>query len=302
MSRAAHIVITASFNAHRSIAFTTQVGASQGAEAAREKSIVGKSSHRQLHLATMSELAFCKSFLTALDARPVKLSSDHIADARQYPAQGAVRSSNPSSNPDQSTQTNAQQYTLPRLPHPPHPQRPNPKTSANDASSSTGSSTLSISLKPMKPTTPTISLTNIDPSKTSVFDLKSQYASQTSIPAAKIKILYKKKPVTDSKTVAEVIGQDAGADVEFGVMVMGGAVASPAATTPVASPPAAAPSEADKGLASAGSAAVGPSGKEVVATEEFWSDLNNFVLQRIRDEAEGQRLVGVFRSAWEQNK
>lgn len=40
----------------------------------------------------MSELAFCKSFLSALDARPVKLSSDHIADARQYPAQGAVRS------------------------------------------------------------------------------------------------------------------------------------------------------------------------------------------------------------------
>jgi hypothetical protein len=39
---------------------------------------------------TMSELAFCKSFLTALDARPAKLSSDHIADARQYPAQGAV--------------------------------------------------------------------------------------------------------------------------------------------------------------------------------------------------------------------
>ncbi len=39
----------------------------------------------------MSEVTFCKSFLTALDARPVKLSSDHIADARQYPAQGAVR-------------------------------------------------------------------------------------------------------------------------------------------------------------------------------------------------------------------
>jgi hypothetical protein len=42
---------------------------------------------------TMSELAFCKSFLTALDARPAKLSSDHIADARQYPAQGAVSNS-----------------------------------------------------------------------------------------------------------------------------------------------------------------------------------------------------------------
>jgi hypothetical protein len=44
---------------------------------------------------TMAELAFCKTFLTALDARPAKLSSDHIADARQFPAQGAVRPSIP---------------------------------------------------------------------------------------------------------------------------------------------------------------------------------------------------------------
>ncbi|CAO2649445.1 Nn.00g068300.m01.CDS01 [Neocucurbitaria sp. VM-36] len=235
----------------------------------------------------MSEVAFCKSFLSALDARPAKLSSDHIADARQYPAQGA--------------------YTLPRLPHPPHPSRPNPKStsSANDASSP---STINISLKPMKPTSPTVPLSSIEPSKTSIFDLKQQYSTSTSIPAAKIKILYKKKPVTDSKTVAEVIGSEAGEDVEFSVMVLGGAVAG-GGTPPVASPPAAAPSEADKGLAGsagqgsgAGAAAVGPSGKEVVATEEFWSDLNNFVLQRIKDEQEGERLVGVFRGAWEGSK
>ncbi|KAF1942088.1 hypothetical protein EJ02DRAFT_503076 [Clathrospora elynae] len=236
----------------------------------------------------MSELAFCKSFLSALDARPVKLSSDHIADARQYPAQGV--------------------YTLPRLP-PPHPQRPNPKPSASDDASSP-STAISISLKPMKPTTPTIPLSGIDPRKTSIYDLKQQYASQTSIPAAKIKILYKKKPVIDSKTVADVVGTDAGAEVEFGVMVMGGGVASPSvAGTPVTSPPAVAPTEGEKGLNSAsagetsgGAAAVGPSGKELVATDEFWGDLKNFVLQRIKDEAEGERLVGVFKSAWEQSK
>lgn len=39
----------------------------------------------------MSELAFCKQFLTALGARPIKLSSDHIADARHYPSQAVVR-------------------------------------------------------------------------------------------------------------------------------------------------------------------------------------------------------------------
>ncbi|KAI8940720.1 hypothetical protein NX059_001986 [Plenodomus lindquistii] len=235
----------------------------------------------------MSEVMFCKSFLSALDARPAKLSSDHIADARQYPAQGA--------------------YTLPRLPHPPHPQRPKRKATAL---SGDNASTLSITLKPMKPSTPTIPLSAIDPAKTSVFDLKQQYATQTSIPAAKIKILYKKKPVTDSKTVAEVVGADAAGEVEFGVMVMGGGVASPAVGgTPVQSPPAVAPSESEKGLAGAGAAtssggpaAAGPSGKEVVATDEFWSDLNNFVLQRTKDEAESERLLGLFKKAWEQDR
>jgi hypothetical protein len=157
----------------------------------------------------------------------------------------------------------------------------------------------------MKSTTPTIPLTNIEPTKTSIYNLKSQYATQTSIPATKIKILYKKKPVTDSKTVAEVIGPDAGADVEFGIMVMGGATATPTAGTPVTSPPAVAPSEAEKGLGSGGEsapAAQGPSGKEVVATEEFWADLKNFIMQRTRDEAEAERLSGIFKGAWESNK
>lgn len=162
----------------------------------------------------------------------------------------------------------------------------------------------------MKPTTPTLPLSSIDPSKTSVYDLKTQYSTSTSIPASKIKILYKKKPVTDSKLVSEVIGTDAEGDVEFGVMVMGGATAgasTPSGESPLSSPAAEVPKESDKGLGGVGSGAnapvggavaVGPSGKEVVATEEFWVDLRNFVLQRIKDEQEGERLVGVFREAW----
>ena len=271
----------------------------------------------------MSELAFCKSFLSALDARPAKLSSDHIADARQYPAQGAVRLSpiflmehTPVYHHDQ--RLTAHQYTLPRLPHPPHPQRPNPKPVAGDDATTSSSSTITVTLKPMKPTTPTIPLSSIDPSKTSVYDLKQQYATQASLQPAKIKILYKKKPVTDSKTLLEVIGTDAGSEVEFGVMVMAGAAlggaASPASgSTPVTSPPAVAPpTESEKGLASAGETHAGTatgtagatagSGKEVVATEEFWGDLKNFVLQRTKDADESERLLGVFRGAWEQNK
>ncbi|KAL5425102.1 hypothetical protein PMIN06_007954 [Paraphaeosphaeria minitans] len=234
----------------------------------------------------MSELTFCKTFLTALDARPVRLSSDHIADARQYP-DGAV-------------------FVLPKLPTPPHPARPNPTTSSSSQDASP--STLTVSLKPMKPSHPTVTQDKVAPAATSIYDLKTAYAAQTSLPAAKIKILYKKKPVADSKTVAEVVGVDAAAEVEFGVMVLGGAVAG---GTPVQSPPALAPAE-EKGLAvtvAAGAAeevkektetpgAQGPSGKAVV-NDGFWVDLKGFVVQRIRDEKEGQRMVGVFKSAWE---
>ena len=39
----------------------------------------------------MSELAFCKTFLGAIDSRPIKLSSDYVSDARTYPANGVVR-------------------------------------------------------------------------------------------------------------------------------------------------------------------------------------------------------------------
>jgi hypothetical protein len=166
----------------------------------------------------------------------------------------------------------------------------------------------------MKPSTPTIPLSSIDPSKTSVYDLKQQYATQASLSAAKIKILYKKKPVTDSKTLLEVIGTDVGSEVEFGVMVMAGAALGGAASpttggTPVTSPPAVAPpTESEKGLASAGETSAGMAnatigkGKEVVATDEFWGDLKNFVLQRTKDADESERLLSVFRGAWEQNK
>ncbi|KAF1933414.1 uncharacterized protein M421DRAFT_415756 [Didymella exigua CBS 183.55] len=234
----------------------------------------------------MSELAFCKTFLGAIDSRPIKLSSDYVSDARTYPATGVP--------------------ILPRLPTG-HPQRPAPRASQDAASS-----TASITLKPMKPSTPTLPLPGTDASKTSVYDLKSHYASATGIPASKIKILYKKKPVADSKLVSEIVGADAGTDLEFGVMIMGGATAVTPAESPAATPAAAAPSESDKGLAGADAAAdtaasggatvVGPSGKDVVATEAFWGDLNNFMLQRIKDENESERLVGVFRKAWESDR
>jgi ubiquitin-like protein 4 len=120
---------------------------------------------------------------------------------------------------------------------------------------------------------------------TSIFDLKSSYAARYSVPVEKIKILFAKKPIADSKTLADVLGGgDEKAEVEFSVMLMGG-------VTPSDEPP------KEKSKAKSGPAAQGPSGKEVLNTEEFWDDLKGFLVQRLRDEGEGERLAGLFRKA-----
>lgn len=39
----------------------------------------------------MSEISFAKTFLSALDARPRKLSPDYVEDLKSYPARPPVR-------------------------------------------------------------------------------------------------------------------------------------------------------------------------------------------------------------------
>ncbi|KAF2490253.1 hypothetical protein BU16DRAFT_621900 [Lophium mytilinum] len=214
----------------------------------------------------MSELVFAKQFLTALDSRPIKLSSDHIADPRSYPASNA--------------------YTLPRLPsnHPSKPRRKSP-TSATSG--------LTITLKPLKASHPTISLPS-QPLSTSVYDLKAAYAAQTSTDVAKIKVLYKKKPAPDSKTLSDFAGDGGEAGLEFGVMVMGAL-----GGTPVGSPAVEIPQPVMGEEKEVGAVAQGPSGAEELKTEEFWGDLKGFLVQRLRDEGEGERWAKAFRGVWE---
>jgi len=38
----------------------------------------------------MTEVSFARSFLSTLDARPIKISADHVEDPRTYPARGPV--------------------------------------------------------------------------------------------------------------------------------------------------------------------------------------------------------------------
>lgn len=86
----------------------------------------------------------------------------------------------------------------------------------------------------------------------------------------------------DSKILKELAGQDE-SKIEFSIMVIGGAAALDAKTE----------------VPGDNKVAQGASGKEVLATDEFWVDLKGFLVQRLRDEAEGERLFSTFRKAYD---
>jgi hypothetical protein len=112
-------------------------------------------------------------------------------------------------------------------------------------------------------------------------DIKAQVTAQTRIPTEKIRILYNKKPVPDSKVLKEVVGEEEAA-VEFAVMVIGGAAAIP-------------PAEADVPVASTADA----TGAAALETAAFWDDLKGFLMQRLKDESEAEKLSALFKSSWE---
>ena len=158
--------------------------------------------------------------------------------------------------------------------------------------------------------------------ESSIHDVKTQYAQKTSQPQERIKLLLNKKPAADLKTLKE-LGVDG--DVEFTVMIMTAGASTPSGQTPAtekADPAASVPSpstsqvdkmEIDKDASHPGSekaqaeaesaptvapAAGGPGGPGALNTAEFWSDLKDFLAQRLRDEPEAEKLVGIFKRAW----
>ena len=118
---------------------------------------------------------------------------------------------------------------------------------------------------------------------TSILDIKSNVSSQARIPVEKIKILHNKKPVPDSKVLKDLLGETDMA-IEFSVMVLGGAAAilpeEPAEKTP--------PAE--------------PTGQAALETEAFWSDLNGFLMQRLKDQAQAEELSVLFKSSWQSSQ
>ncbi|KAI0181897.1 cell-cycle control medial ring component-domain-containing protein [Hypoxylon sp. FL1284] len=197
----------------------------------------------------MTEVSFAKSFLTALDQRPFKLSAEHVEDPKSYAARGA--------------------YTLPKMPKP---------MAKRKASAIPGQErSLTVVVKSLRNPPLDIKLSSQTPN-TSILDVKTAVSKETSIPVDKMKLLHKKKPISDSKVLKDLAGQEE-MSVEFSVMVMGGAAA-------IKSPPAQA------------EVAQGPSGNEVLETKEFWDDLRGFLLQRIRDEKTAGDLTDTFQAAW----
>ncbi|TLS23072.1 uncharacterized protein PpBr36_06289 [Pyricularia pennisetigena] len=221
-----------------------------------------------------NEVVFARQFLSQLDALPTKLSPDHVEDPRSYPARAA--------------------YILPRPPK--AMSKPQGRAAAPGSDRS-----VAVSLRSLRNPPLDIKLAPQPVSTTSVQDVKAAAAEQAGLPADKMKLLFKKKPVADSKTLAELLegsGDGDTAVVEFTVMVLGGAVPS----RPAAGAEAGDVQMKDVAAAAAPastSTAQGVSGVDVLKTDDFWTDLNGFLLQRVRDEKVADEVSGLFRKAWE---
>ncbi|KAK5706762.1 hypothetical protein LTR97_001753 [Elasticomyces elasticus] len=241
----------------------------------------------------MSEVSFAKTFLQALDKKPIKLPADHVSDARKHAAQSP--------------------YTLPRQTHP----FPRKTAASSSASQAAKQKNVTATLKPMRGGGETVTVGDLTLTST-VHDVKTAYAGKSGVQQDKIKLLLNKKPAGDLKTLGE-LGVD-GESVEFSVMIMGGGTGNTPATTPAveksepAMPvPAVGGGEdkmeidsqapgSEKAQADAEEKAGDTKGsgvEDVLKSEEFWADLKGFLTQRLRDESEGAKLVEVFKSAYE---
>ncbi|ORY64482.1 cell-cycle control medial ring component-domain-containing protein [Pseudomassariella vexata] len=206
----------------------------------------------------MTEVAFAKTFLSALDARPIKLSADHVEDPKSYPPRSA--------------------YILPKMSRQMSKRKAVPTAPGSERS-------LTVAIKSLRNPPLDIKLSS-QTLNTSILDVKNVVAEQTSIPVDKIKMLYKKKPVVDSKVLKDLVAEGE-TSVEFSVMILGGAAATAKKLD----------AEADVQT----DVAQGQSGQETIESAEFWDDLKGFLSQRIRDEKQTGELFRTFQEAWKAN-
>ena len=213
----------------------------------------------------MTELSFAKSFLSTLDSRPLKLQSDHASDPKTLEITAP--------------------YTLPRMPT----AFKRLDTSGKNGDEVQKQNTLNITLKSSKNPVMSLSLPSTDIG-TSVLALKEKVAKELKIEGTdRIRVLYKRKPAGDVKTIKEVVGEDdVGQEVDFGVMVMGYKEnATKDEDTPM--------NDVENPVAQ------GASREEVLTGEDFWNDLRGFLVQRLQDEGKAVEVFHKFRESWEKS-
>lgn len=131
---------------------------------------------------------------------------------------------------------------------------------------------------------------------TSIHALKERVMSELGLSGTEsVKVLYKKRPCADSKTLKDVIGDEVTDQVEFSVMVVEGmSVVEKKEEDVVIGGQVA---ETAQGRDEVG-VAQGKSGKDVLDTKEFWNDLKGFLVQRLRDEGTAGEVWEMFRGTW----
>jgi len=149
-------------------------------------------------------------------------------------------------------------------------------------------STVNLTLKSSRNPVMSLSLPGTDLG-TSVLQLKEKVAEELKVEGTeKIRVLYKKKPAGDIKTIKELVGEeDIAGELELSVMVMGykeESIQKGAEDTEMKDVEA--------------PVAQGPSGGEVLGSDEFWGDLKGWLLQRLRDEGKAGEVFEKFKGSW----
>lgn len=183
----------------------------------------------------------------------------------------------------------------------PHPMRRPSKPAAPGSAP-----TLTVSLRSIRNPPLDISLSS-QPLTTSVLDLKQAVAENIGNTSTEnIRLLYKKKPYSDAKSLKDIVGDEVppGGEAEFSVMIMGGAASEEKPDTSAATSP-------DVVMGGTGSkeeqtkdnapVAQGMSGEGVLDTEEFWNDLLGFLIQRVRNHQVAEQALKSFKSAWKRS-
>ncbi|KAK3997112.1 cell-cycle control medial ring component [Cladorrhinum sp. PSN332] len=243
-----------------------------------------------------TEIAFAKQFLAQLDTKPSKIGPDHVEDARNYPGGNPFLIPKYASSPPlpkrRSGYSRSQSATATSTGSQP---------AASQAATETAVAVLASSAR-----NPPLSLKfgDLPPSTTSLLDVKQLIHEETGIPLPKIKLLFSKKPVPDTKVLKDL----GSGDVELGVMVLGGVGSVPEGWKKKPEPPKEVKQEESGEKMEVGEeeeeeekpVVVAPgeiSGQEVLKTEEFWRDLQGFLEQRVKDVDVASGLVGRWRAA-----